>query len=144
MWMFVLFGALAFGLAALGLFSLVALDVAHRRREFAIRLALGAPRRAILQAVLLRAGRRVAAGVAAGLLVAVLATRSMRSLLFQVAPDDLVTYGSVLGVVVLVVAAAAYLPAQPGRPERPARVAQTGVDDRSVDGHRGLRRRLGT
>ena len=37
MWMFVLFAALAFGLAALGLFSLVALDVAHRGREFAIR-----------------------------------------------------------------------------------------------------------
>ena len=52
MWMFVLFGVLAFGLAALGLFSLVALDVAQRGREFAVRLALGAPRGAILRGVL--------------------------------------------------------------------------------------------
>ena len=44
MWMFVLFAVLAFGLAALGLFSLVAIDVAHRGREFAIRMALGASR----------------------------------------------------------------------------------------------------
>ena len=38
MWMFVLFAVLAFGLAALGLFSLVAIDVDHRAREFAIRM----------------------------------------------------------------------------------------------------------
>ena len=63
-WMFVLFGALAFGLAALGLFSLVALDVAQRGREFAVRLALGASRGAILQGVLARAGRWALAGVA--------------------------------------------------------------------------------
>ncbi len=88
MWMFVLFAALAFGLAALGLFSLVALDVAHRGREFAIRLALGASRGAILRGVLVRAGRRVAAGLALGLGAAVVASRAMRSLLFGVAPDD--------------------------------------------------------
>ena len=62
MWMFVLFASLAFGLAALGLFSLVALEVAHRRREFAIRLALGASGAMILQGVMRRAGGRVAGG----------------------------------------------------------------------------------
>src|SRR4029079_18958210 len=59
-WMFVLFGALAFGLSALGLFSLVALEVAYRRREFAIRLALGSPPRANLEGAL-RRGPRVPA-----------------------------------------------------------------------------------
>ena len=111
-WMFVLFGALAFGLAALGLFSLVALDVAQRGREFAVRMALGAPRGAILRGVLSRAGRWALAGVALGLLVAVLATRSMRSLLFQIAPGDLLTYVAVLAAVVIVVVAAAYFPAR--------------------------------
>ena len=42
MWMFLLFASVAFGLALTGLVSVVALDVAHRRQEFAIRLALGA------------------------------------------------------------------------------------------------------
>ena len=41
-WVFALFAGLAFALAMLGLFSLVSLDVANRRREFAIRMAVGA------------------------------------------------------------------------------------------------------
>ncbi len=112
MWMFVLFAVLAFGLAALGLFSLVAIDVAHRGREFAIRMALGASRPAILRGVLVRAGWRVATGVALGLAAAVVASRAMRGLLFSIAPDDGVTYAAVLAVVVVAVALAAYLPAR--------------------------------
>jgi len=112
MWMFVLFGALAFGLAALGLFSLVALDVAHRRREFAIRLALGESRAGILRGVLLRAGRRVLAGLALGVGTAIVSGRAVRGLLFGVAPDDRLTYALVIGLVLLAVAAAAYLPAR--------------------------------
>ena len=112
MWMFVLFAGLAFGLAALGLFSLVALDVAHRGREFAIRLALGATRTAILRGVLVRAGWRVLSGLAIGLAVAVIASRAMRGLLFGIAPGDAVTYAAVLGVVLVAVAIAAYVPAR--------------------------------
>ncbi len=52
MWMFLLFGSVAFALALTGLVSVVALDVAHRRQEFAIRLALGASGRAILSAAI--------------------------------------------------------------------------------------------
>ena len=49
MWLFVLFAGLAFALSALGLVALVALDVAQRQREFAIRSALGASREVILR-----------------------------------------------------------------------------------------------
>jgi len=112
MWMFVLFAGLAFGLAALGLFSLVALDVAHRGREFAIRVALGASRAAIVRGVLLRAGWRVLAGLALGLVVAFVASRAMRGLLFGIAPDDIATYAAVLAAVLVVVATAAYVPAR--------------------------------
>jgi ABC-type antimicrobial peptide transport system permease subunit len=112
MWMFVLFAVLAFGLAALGLFSLVALDVAHRGREFAIRLALGASRAAILRGVLLRAGWRVLGGLALGFVVSSATSRAMRGLLFGIAPDDGVTYATVLAVVLIAVAAAAYVPAR--------------------------------
>ena len=112
MWMFVLFATLAFGLAALGLFSLVALDVAHRGREFAIRMALGASRAGILRGVLMRAGWRVLAGLAVGLGTAFAASRAIRGLLFGIAPNDGVTYAAVLAVVLIVVAAAAYVPAR--------------------------------
>ena len=112
MWMFVLFAGLAFGLAALGLFSLVALDVAHRGREFAIRLALGATRGTILRGVLVRAGWRVLGGLAVGLTVAVLTSRAMRGLLFGIAPGDGVTYAAVFGVVLIAVTIAAYVPAR--------------------------------
>jgi predicted permease len=112
MWMFVLFAALAFGLAALGLFSLVALEVAHRRREFAIRLALGASRAAILRGVLARTASRVSFGVAGGLAAAWGAARGLRSVLFGVPANDAVTYAGVLTLVLLVVTIAAWVPAR--------------------------------
>jgi predicted permease len=112
MWMFVLFATLAVGLAALGLFSLVALDVAHRGREFAIRMALGESRTGILRGVLMRAGWRVVSGLGLGLLTAFIATRAIRGLLFGIAADDGLTYGAVLAIVLVVVTVAAYLPAR--------------------------------
>jgi predicted permease len=111
MWMFVLFAVLAFALAALGLFSLVALDVAHRAREFAIRLALGATGRALVRGVLLRAAWRVTCGIALGLIAALAASRLLGGLLFRVPPDDVPTYAAVLGLVLGAVALAAYIPA---------------------------------
>jgi putative ABC transport system permease protein len=112
MWMFVLFATLAFGLAGLGLFSLVALDVSHRGREFAIRLALGSSQAAILRGVLIRAGWRVAAGVGFGLTASFVATQAMRNLLYGVAPGDPVTYAAVLAAVLIAVALATYIPAR--------------------------------
>jgi putative ABC transport system permease protein len=112
MWMFVLFATLAFGLAALGLFSLVALDVTHRGREFAIRFALGAPRTAILSGVLMRAAWRVSIGLVVGLLASVAASRAMNALLFEIAPTDGPTYAGVLAIVLLAVGLAAYVPAR--------------------------------
>jgi putative ABC transport system permease protein len=112
MWMFVLFATLAFGLAGLGLFSLVALDVSHRGREFAIRLALGSSHSAIVRGVLLRAGWRVAAGVGLGLTASFVATRAIRNLLYGIAPEDPATYGAVLAAVLIAVALATYLPAR--------------------------------
>jgi predicted permease len=112
MWLFVTFAGLAFALAALGLFSVVALDVTHRAREFAIRMALGATRHSILGGVLARAGARVAVGVGLGLSGAALASRGLRGLLFGVAPHDGTTYAAVLVVVLAAVTVAAYLPAR--------------------------------
>jgi predicted permease len=112
MWLFVLFAGLAFGLSALGLFALVALDVAQRQREFAIRSALGASRWAILRGVLARAGWRVAAGAALGVTIALGAGRAMRGLLYGVAPADGLTYLVALMLLFIAAAIAALLPAR--------------------------------
>ncbi len=111
-WVFALFAGLAFALAMLGLFSLVSLDVANRRREFAIRMAVGATGRDIVSSVFRSAGARAAIGIAGGVAVAAIATRSLQSLLFDVALVDALTYGSVVALVAIVVAIASYVPAR--------------------------------
>jgi hypothetical protein len=111
-WVFALFAGLAFALAMLGLFSLVALDVANRSREFAIRMAVGATGNHIVNGVFRSAARRAGIGITGGLLAAALATRSLESLLFGVQLIDVLTYGSVVGLVAIAVAIASYLPAR--------------------------------
>jgi putative ABC transport system permease protein len=112
MWLFVGFAALAFGLAALGLFSVVSLDVTHRAREFATRMAFGASRRAVVATVLRRAAVQIVVGVVIGLAGAVAAGRLMRGLLFGVEPGDATTYTIVVSMVFIAVGIAAYLPAR--------------------------------
>ncbi|MCC7009570.1 MAG: ABC transporter permease [Acidobacteria bacterium] len=110
MWMFVLFAVVAFGLALTGLVSVVALDVAHRRHEFAIRLALGATAAAILHAALRRTAWRVSLGVAMGMFGAALGARALRSLLYGVAATDPATFGGVTAFTIGAAALAAYIP----------------------------------
>jgi len=111
-WMFTLFALLAFLLAAGGLFSLVALSVALRSREFAVRMALGARAGEISRRVLLRAGGQALLGVSLGVLAAALGTRWLASLLFEVRPLDPGTYAAVVAVVLAATAAASLLPAR--------------------------------
>ena len=86
--------------------------VAERRHEFAVRLALGAQRAAIVRPVLLVAATRTLAGIALGVIAAIAATRGIRSLLFGVGPLDATTYGAVIALVLVVVTLASYLPAR--------------------------------
>jgi len=111
-WMFTLFAGLASLLAAVGLFSLVSLDVAGRQREFAIRMALGALPRDILRLAAGSALWQVAIGVSLGLLVALGATRALGVLLFGVEPLDGLTYVGVVALVLSMVSIAVYWPAR--------------------------------
>jgi putative ABC transport system permease protein len=111
-WMFTLFAGSAFALATVGLFSLVSLDVAQRRHEFAVRVALGAQRADVLRPVLLSAAGRALAGVSIGLPAAIAGARGIRSLLFGVGALDATTYAAVIAVMFAVVAVASYLPAR--------------------------------
>jgi putative ABC transport system permease protein len=99
-------------LGAVGLFSLVSLDVASRRQEFAVRSAMGASGSVIVRGVMATAASRAAIGIAAGVAVALGATRVLSGLLFGIGARDPATYAAVLALVILVVAVAAYLPAR--------------------------------
>jgi putative ABC transport system permease protein len=110
-WMFTLFAMLAFLLGTGGLFSLVALNVALRSREFAVRMALGAQSRQISGRVLSDAGRHALLGASLGVLAAALGTHWLASLLFEVRPLDPWTYAAVVAVVLAATTGASFLPA---------------------------------
>ena len=94
-------------LAAVGLYGVMAHAVARRRRELGIRLALGAPPRALGLMVMREAMTLCALGIAAGLAGAVLAAPLIRALLYRVPSTDPLTFGSVAAGVAVVMAMAA-------------------------------------
>jgi putative ABC transport system permease protein len=107
-------GAFAGGsllLAAIGLYGLLAFNVAERRREIAVRLALGAEPSAILRMVVGHGLRLVAIGLVAGALVSFWMARALTSLLYQTEAHDAMTFASVPVGLVLVSLAACALPA---------------------------------
>ena len=106
------FAGTAMLLAAIGLYGVLAYAVGQRTREIGIRLALGAKRGEVLRMVMAQAGRLAVAGVAIGLGAAVVASRALRSQLFQIAPTDAFTYAMV-GIGLLIVAlVASWIPAR--------------------------------
>jgi hypothetical protein len=82
------FAAGAVTLAAIGLYSLFMLIVSERAREMAVRLALGAQPRQIVQLVMSGAGRLLAMGIAAGVVLTAMGDRLLRGILFGVSPLD--------------------------------------------------------
>jgi putative ABC transport system permease protein len=111
-WILSLFAGLALMLSTVGLAGLVALDVASRRHEFAIRSALGAGARTIVGGVLAIALTRAAAGIAIGVGLMLGASRALGALLFGVTASDGPTYLFVLAAVGAVTLVATYLPAR--------------------------------
>ena len=96
---------------SLGLYGIVSFSVSRRTPEFGIRLAVGAQQRTIFRMVLAQGLRMAVAGVALGLLLAVLFTRVLTTLLFQVRPMDPLTLGAAAAIVVVVTLLASYIPA---------------------------------
>jgi putative ABC transport system permease protein len=83
-----LFAAAAVTLAAIGLYSLFMLMVTERAREMAVRLAIGAAPRQLVQLVMAGAGRLLAGGIVAGIVLTAAADRLLRNVLFGVSPLD--------------------------------------------------------
>jgi putative ABC transport system permease protein len=86
------FGGLALLLGSIGTYGLVAYGVETRQREFAVRIAVGAQASSVMQLVLRDGARLALWGVAIGLAGAFALSRSVRGLLFEVAPNDPVTF----------------------------------------------------
>ncbi|HEU4874766.1 MAG TPA: ABC transporter permease [Pyrinomonadaceae bacterium] len=107
-----LFGILALLLAGVGIYGVIAYSVTQRTREIGIRVALGASRSSILSWVLKQGMVLTVAGIAVGLLGAFLLTRLLRSLLFGIAPTDIVTYGALAILLTVVALIACYVPAR--------------------------------
>ena len=108
---FSLFGVLALGVAAVGLYSVLAYDVARRRREIGIRMALGARRGRVMGRVLGAALMTVAAGLTVALPLAAWGAGRMGSLLFDVSPREPTVFALAAGLLLLTGALAAAMPA---------------------------------
>jgi putative ABC transport system permease protein len=105
------FGFIGLSLACLGIYGVIAYSVTQRAREIGVRMALGASRESILGMVVGEGFRLMAVGLCIGLGSAVVLNRFLRTLLFEIQPDDPVTLALVGILLTATALAACYLPA---------------------------------
>lgn len=108
--MMTLFSVSALVLAAIALYGITSFSVGRRTREIGVRMALGAPKGDVARMVLKKGLRLVVFGAAAGLLGALVLSRFLESLLFEVAPVDVLIYSAVALVLGSVMMIATLLP----------------------------------
>jgi predicted permease len=117
-----IFGLLALLLAAIGIFGIVSQVVASRAQEFGIRAALGATPGDLVRLSLRTGVRQALAGLAVGIVIALIVTRAMTSMLQDVRPTDPWTFAAVIVVTGLVAVLASVGPARRAGQADPARV----------------------
>jgi ABC-type antimicrobial peptide transport system permease subunit len=105
------FGSVATLLCGLGLYATVALSSQSRRREYAIRLALGSTRSQVCWLVVRQSLAIGFAGAVVGLVLASAGTQALSGLLYGVTPVDRVTFAAALTAMVALAALSASLPA---------------------------------
>jgi predicted permease len=105
------FGVLATALAATGIYSIVAYAVSRRRRELAIRIALGAQRHGLVRLVLRRTFVLVAVGTVVGVSLAVGLRSVVASVLYMPVSESIWSWGTVIAFIMMVAAAACAWPA---------------------------------
>ncbi|HEV2488400.1 MAG TPA: ABC transporter permease [Candidatus Acidoferrales bacterium] len=106
------FATIALLLSLVGIYGVTSYSVSQRTREIGIRVALGAQRSELLGLFLRQGVLLVAFGVIAGVFASLALTQFLASLLFGVQPTDPITFGSVVLLLLLVGAAACYIPAR--------------------------------
>ena len=106
-----LFGGLALLLAAIGLYGVMSHSVSQSARELGLRMALGARASDLVRLVLSHGAALAAAGVGLGAAAALLSTRLLGYLLYEVSPRDPLAFGSAFGVMAVAALAACLVPA---------------------------------
>ncbi len=105
------FAGLALLLAAIGTYGVLSYLVTQRRREIGIRMALGARRETVLGTLMVHGLTLALIGLTAGFAAALMLTRVMEALLFEVSPNDPATLAGVAALITIVAATASLLPA---------------------------------
>jgi predicted permease len=106
------FGILSLLLASIGLYGVMSYDMARRRHEIGIRMAVGASAQQVVRMVLRQTLVWAGLGIAFGLVAALVGTRWAESLLFGLQPNDPLTIGLATLTLLAVAAVAGYLPAR--------------------------------
>ena len=106
-----LFGGLALLLASIGLYGVMSCTVSQSTRELGLRMALGASTSNVLHLVLLRGLLLTTTGMIIGIALALLLTRLLGNLLYQVSPRDPLAFAAAFAVMTLASVAACFLPA---------------------------------
>ncbi len=106
------FGALALALAVIGLYGVMSYNVARRRNEIGIRMALGAEQARVLRMVLGEVAILIVLGLALGLAGAIYGTRFLASFLYRLEPNDPTTLVTACVVLAVSAVVAGFLPAR--------------------------------
>src|SRR6516164_6038530 len=106
-----LFGGLALLLASIGLYGVMSYTVSQSTRELGLRMALGAGASNVLRLVLSRGLLLTTTGIMIGIVLALLLTRLLGNLLYQVSPRDPLAFAAAFAVIALASTAACFLPA---------------------------------
>jgi putative ABC transport system permease protein len=108
----VVFASIGVGLAALGIYGVLAYSVTRRTREIGIRMAMGAERRHVLGMVMLEGGRLITLGLLVGLIAAFWLMRLIRSQLFAVSPTEPHVFIAVVFLLLTIASLACLIPAR--------------------------------
>ena len=111
-WLLGAFAVIAVTLAATGVYAMLAFAIGERRREIAVRLALGARPATIMRMVVGEGMRMASVGLVAGLLAALWLTRYLSSLLFGVSVSDPAIFAAVAAALIVLALAASLIPAR--------------------------------
>ncbi|MBX7183998.1 MAG: ABC transporter permease [Vicinamibacteria bacterium] len=126
MWIMSVYSGLALLLASIGLYGLMAYQVAQRSREIGVRMALGAQGRDVLSLILRRGARLTLIGLAFGLAAAFGLGRSISSMLYGVNPTDPLSFSGAAVLLLAVALVASYLPARRATRANPVTVLHQG------------------